>query len=305
MLGRWIPLLSLLMAMLLWASSFIALKIAFAEYDPMVVIFGRMLIAALCFVLFWKYINRYEYQRGDWKLLSVMVIAEPCLYFVFEANALQNTSATQAGMITSLAPLLVAVAAFYVLRERLRKEVWFGFVVAVVGVIWLSLAGDADLSAPNPLLGNFLEFCAMVCATVYTLALKQLSTRYSTWLLTALQAFCGSLFFAPFLFLPQTQLPQHFDLDAALAVLYLGTLINIGAYGLYNLGVSKVKAAQASAYINLIPVFTLLMAYIILDERLNFQQLIASGLVLLGVMISQWQPKETTPEEAYGEQVKV
>jgi drug/metabolite transporter (DMT)-like permease len=69
--------------------------------------------------------------------------------------------------------------------------------------------------------------------------------------------------------------------------------------------VSKVKAAQASAYINLIPVFTLLMAYIILDERLNFQQLIASGLVLLGVMISQWQPKETTPEEAYGEQVKV
>ncbi len=305
MLGRWVPFLSLIMAMLLWASSFIALKIAFAVYDPMVVIFARMLIAAFCFLFFWRYINYYTYKPGDWKLLGIMVIAEPCLYFVFEANALQNTSATQAGMITSLAPLLVAVAAFYVLQERLRKEVWFGFIIAVSGVVWLSLAGEPDLSAPNPLLGNFLELCAMICATVYTLALKRLSERYSTWLLTALQAFCGSVFFAPFLFLPETSLPQQFNVEGVAAVVYLGTLINIGAYGLYNLGVSKVKAAQASAYINLIPVFTLLMAFFILGERLNFEQFLASGLVLLGVMLSQWQPKDESQSTLVNEGVKV
>ena len=46
-IARHIPTFTLLGAMLLWASSFIALKIAFRDFDPMVVIFGRMLVASL------------------------------------------------------------------------------------------------------------------------------------------------------------------------------------------------------------------------------------------------------------------
>jgi drug/metabolite transporter (DMT)-like permease len=289
MLGRWVPVVSLFLAMLLWASSFIALKIAFSYYDPMVVIFGRMLIAAFCFMFFLKYLMRFEYQKGDWRLLLLMVISEPCLYFLFEAHALQNTSAAQAGMITSMAPLLVGIGALYFLREKLPKEAWLGFSVAVIGAIWLSLSGDETEQAPNPLLGNFLELCAMVCATGYTLCLKHLSQRYSTWFLTALQAFCGTIFFIPFLPFTgeETVWNLQWNWDGVWAVLYLGTLINIGAYGLYNLGVSKIKAAEASAYINLIPVFTLLMAYLILNETFNIQQICASVLVLGGVFLSQ------------------
>ncbi|WP_293264632.1 DMT family transporter [Neptunomonas sp.] len=289
MLGRWVPVVSLFLAMLLWASSFIALKIAFEFYDPMVVIFGRMFIAAICFIFFLKYLMRFQYQKGDWRLLLLMVISEPCLYFLFEAHALQNTSAAQAGMITSMAPLLVGLGALYFLKEKLQKEVWVGFLVAVVGAIWLSLSGDETEHAPNPLLGNFLELCAMVCATGYTLCLKHLSQRYSTWFLTALQAFCGTFFFLPFLPFSGEGAVWHigWELDGVLAILYLGTLINIGAYGLYNLGVSKIKAAEASAYINLIPVFTLLMAYLILHETFNIQQMCASVLVLGGVFLSQ------------------
>lgn len=291
MLGRWVPAVSLFLAMFLWASSFIALKIAFSYYDPMVVIFGRMLVAAACFIFFLKYLIRFTYQKGDWRLLLLMVICEPCLYFLFEAHALQNTSAAQAGMITSMAPLLVGIGALYFLRERLSQQAWFGFSVAVVGAVWLSLAGTQTDDAPNPLLGNFLELCAMVCATGYTLCLKHLSQRYSTWFLTALQAFCGSIFFLPFL--PFSGEGAVWGLswkwEGIWAILYLGILINIGAYGLYNLGVSKIKAAEASAYINLIPVFTLLMAYMVLNETFNFQQMCASALVLGGVFLSQWK----------------
>lgn len=296
MLGRWLPALSLFIAMLLWASSFIALKIAFAHYDPMWVIFGRMLVASLCFLLFFKQICRFSYQAGDIRWLAIMVVSEPCLYFLFEAHALQNTSAAQAGMITALAPLLVGIGAYYVLKERLSAQAWAGFSIAVVGAVWLSLGGEANDSAPNPMLGNFLEFCAMLCATGYTLALKHLSARYSTWFLTALQAFAGSIFFAPFLLLPSTATPDSIEWNGLMAILYLGTLINIGAYGLYNLGVSKIKAAKASAYINLIPVFTLLLAYLILDERFNSEQLLASGLVIGGVLLSQWQPRRAQVE---------
>ena len=88
-----IPVLSLLTAMLLWASSFIALKLAFQVYHPMVVIFARMAIAALCFLLLFRWIWRFDYRAGDYQYLLAMAVAEPCLYFLFEAAALQNTSA--------------------------------------------------------------------------------------------------------------------------------------------------------------------------------------------------------------------
>ena len=72
-----------------------------------------------------------------------------------------------------------------------------GFVLAVIGVCWLSLASEVSEGAPRPVLGNFLEFAAMVCATGYTLTLKKLSARYTPLFLTAIQAFIGALFFLP------------------------------------------------------------------------------------------------------------
>ncbi|GGO78543.1 hypothetical protein GCM10011348_10700 [Marinobacterium nitratireducens] len=288
--SRALPMLCLIVAMLLWGSSFVVLKYAFAHYHPMVVLTGRMLVASCCFVWLLKRFGPVDYRPGDWKLLAGLMLAEPCLYFLFEASALQYTSAAQAGMITALLPLLVAVGAWFWLRERLHRQAWAGFALAVAGAVWLSLAAEESAAAPNPLLGNFLEFCAMLCATVYTLCLKRLSSRYSPWLLTALQSFCGALFFLPSLALPQVSLPDAWIPQAVAAILFLGVAVNIFAYGLYNLGVSRMPASQASAYINLIPVFTLILAYLVLRETLNYEQLAASALVIGGVVLSQWQP---------------
>ena len=76
--------------MILWASSFVALKLAFRGYDPMVVIFGRMLVASCCFLpLLPRFRARNRFRRQDWKPLLFMAICEPCLYFIFEARALE------------------------------------------------------------------------------------------------------------------------------------------------------------------------------------------------------------------------
>jgi drug/metabolite transporter (DMT)-like permease len=299
-----LPALSLITAMLLWSSSFVALKFAFEHYDPMWVIFGRMLVASICFLLVWRWVARFEYRKGDLKWLALMVICEPCLYFVFEANALVYTSASQAGMITALAPVLVGVGALLALKESVATKTWAGYLIAIIGAVWLSVSAKETDMAPNPLLGNFLELCAMLCATGYTLCLKHLSQRYSTWFLTALQGLCGSVFFFPLLFLPSTETPVAWNSAGVMAIIYLGTLINIGAYGLFNLGVSKIKASQASAYINLIPVFTLVLAFFLLGERYSVAELMACVLVIGGVLISQmperkrdkWDPQSLVQE---------
>ncbi len=283
----WLPILSLVTAMILWASSFIALKIAFQGYHPMIVILGRMVVGSICFMIFLAQLRQTVIKREDLKYIIFMAVCEPCIYFIFEAKALELTSASQAGLITAMLPLMVALGATIFLKERISRQTLFGFMIAIAGACWLSLAGEKSASAPNPLLGNFLEFMAMVAATGYTLSLKHLSARYSPLFLTAVQTWVGALFFSLFLLHPDIALPRAWYPAPALAVIYLGSFVTLGAYLLYNYGVSKIPASQASAFVNLIPVFAVILGFLILGERFTPIQFVASALVLLGVFISQ------------------
>lgn len=284
----------LVLAMALWGSSFIALKFAFQEMPAMWVIFARMALGSLIFLGAWRWRGRIDYHPGDWKWLLGLAACEPCLYFIFESLALQDTSAAQAGMITALLPLLVAVGAYFLLHEKIARNTWLGFALAVLGALWLTLASEPDSHAPNPLLGNVYELLAMLCATGYTLLLKHLSARYSPFILTAMQAFIGSLFFLP-LALASSGLPSMPGPQGLLALIYLGTVVTVGAYGLYNFGVSRLPASQATGFINLIPVFTLIFAALLLGEVLSGQQALAATLVFVGVALSQWRSAPPTP----------
>lgn len=283
----YIAVVALLTAVLLWSSSFIALKIAMAVYDPTFVIFGRMMLASLCFLFFIPNFKKQIIRKGDFKWLFFMAFCEPCMYFIFESQALTLTSASQAGMICATLPLLMAVAARFILNEKLSRKTLLGFALAVCGGIWLSISSESSESAPNPALGNFLEFLAMCCAVGYMTVLKKMTAHYSTLFLTAFQAFMGAIFYLPLLALPSTDIPTVFDPLAAGSIIYLGICITIGAYGLYNFGMSKLPANQTTAYVNLIPVFTLFLGWLILDETFTSVQFIAAALVMGGVIISQ------------------
>lgn len=283
-----LAILALLGAMLLWSSSFVATKAAYAVLHPITLVAGRMIVGTVVLVVF--FFNRLRpanYQAGDWKWLVFMGLAEPCLYFMFEAYALRYTTASQAGMITAILPLLVSVAAVRVLAEKVQGKRLMGLMVAMAGVIWLTLAGSPEPTAPNPVLGNVLEFAAMVCATGYMISVRRLSSRYNALTLTAAQTFTGTLFFVPMLFLPGIPLPAHIDFTAVASVVYLGVFVTLGACGLYNFGAGRIPASSASTYVNLIPVFTVALGWIFLNETLNAYQFLACAVVFVGVFLSR------------------
>jgi drug/metabolite transporter (DMT)-like permease len=280
--------IALLTAMIIWATSFVVLKATFNIYDPMFVIWGRMSIASLLFIFVIKRLwKKCSYQTGDFLLLLLMAIFEPCLYFIFEAIAITKTAASQAGMITSTLPILVAIAAFFILKEKTTILTWLGFFVAVAGAVILSIYSEISDSTPDPILGNFLEFCAMICATGYTILLKRLSARYDPFFLTAFLCFVGTIFFLPLALIESGGFPGEFDFLAVLGIIYLGAVVTIGGYGLFSVGVSRVKASTAAAFTNLIPVFTIFFSWIFLGENMNIIQYCGCGLIFAGVYLSQ------------------
>jgi len=291
----WLGVGALVLAMMVWASSFVALKSAIGPLGPMSVIFLRMFFASLCFIYFIKQFTKLNFTKADLKYIAIMTLFEPCMYFIFEAKALQNTSAAQAGIITSMMPLITAVAAGVILKEVITRRVIFGAVLAVAGAIWLSLTASSSESAINPLLGNTLEFLAMVCGAGYAISARHLSAKFSPLFLTAIQAFVGALFFLPFAIYEYNTVEMHITQSAFLWTLYLGVVVTLGGYGMFNFALGRIEAGKASIYINLIPVFAVIMAYLFLGERLKFVQFLASGLILIGLAISQMPTSKLWP----------
>jgi len=283
----WIAIGALVIAMIVWASSFIALKSAIGPIGPMTVIFGRMFIASLCFLYFIKSFSKLHFSKEDIKYILIMVLFEPCLYFIFEAKALQYTTAGQAGMITSMMPLMTAIAAGIFLKEIISKKLIIGSLIAAAGVIWLSLSAISSDSATNPILGNTLEFMAMICGAGYAISIRHLTKKFSPLFLTAIQAFVGFIFFLPFALWEYNTMTMDFNLTAILWIVYLGVFVTLGGYGLFNFALSRVEASKAGMFINLIPVFTLILAFLILGEKLTYIEMTASIVILLGVFITQ------------------
>lgn len=282
-----IGILSLIFAMFIWGSSFIALKSAMKDLEPFTVIFLRMFIASLCFIYFIKDFIKYDFSKKDIKYIALLALFEPCLYFIFEAKALQYTTVSQAGMITSLMPILAAMAAGYFLKEIITKQLIFGSLIAMSGAIYLSLEANSSLSAPNPILGNFLEFLAMVCGAGYTIVARYLSDKYNALFITAIQVFIGAIFFFPFFLYELNTADSNFTIEALLWTLYLGVVVTLGGYGLYNFALTKIEASKAAIFVYLIPVFTVFLAFLILDEKLSITEFIACFVVLSGVFISE------------------
>ncbi len=285
--SRWYSLSALLTAMFLWGSSFVAMKYAIGNLDPMLVVCARMVIASICFLPFLRSFSRLRLSRKQVLLLAGMGLCEPCLYFLFEAAALNLTSASQASMITTMLPLLVAVAAALFLGETVTRRIIVGLFLAAVGAVWLSLAASVSEHAPHPILGNSLEFLAMVTATGYIILLKKLSADLPTLFLTAAQSVIGALFFLLILLITDIHIPETIPLPALLSVLYLGTFVSVGAYGLYNYGVSRVPANQAAAFINLIPLWAIVLGVLLLGEQFTGWQFAAGLLIFVGVMMTQ------------------
>lgn len=280
--------LALLLSSLLWGSSYIVMKWVLGYFHPLGMIALRMLIASGCFLLFVPFFRgNVVYRQGDWKWFLLMALGEPCLYFIFETYAMLYTTASQGGAVAAILPVFVAVGAVLTLGEKLSPRGWAGAVLAIIGVIWLSVGAQSSETAPDPLWGNFLETCAMVFAAVYSLCARRLARSYSPLFITAAQTWAGAVFFLPALFLPGMGLPDSAPPLAWAGIVYMGTVINLGAYGMYNFGLSRLKAGAAAIYLNLVPVFALLMGVLILGEQLTLLQIPAFVLVLAGLYISQ------------------
>jgi drug/metabolite transporter (DMT)-like permease len=282
-----LPRLAVLGAVVLWGASFSTMRIALQDLHPLSVMWLRMIIALMFILPLYRTVSLSAYRKGDWKLLLAAVIFQPCLYFWLESAALGLTTSAQAGIISASVPLLVAVAAWLILKEPMSTRITAGLLLSVAGVAVLTLGGQATESAPSPLLGNSMEFLAMVCAAANMILIRILGRRYDAWTLTVMQVVTGCLFFSPGIAHLMDVPANTFDLQLVLILVFLGAGVTLGAFSLYNWAITRMPASTASAHINLIPVVAVGCGFAFLGETMNPLQIAAACVVLFSVLMTQ------------------
>lgn len=268
----------------MWGGGMIAMKFALASFSVNQVVSARVAFAAAFYLLLLPSWRKIPYQKGDWKYLCALVVFEPCLFFMFETFSMRYTTASQGGVIAACFPVCTAILAWIFLGEKMGKVAMGAIVLAVVGVAGSSWFASGDSRAPNPLLGNMLMFGAVLSSSAYAVCARYITRRYSFLAVSAVQAIGGTVAFLPLLLFedwPVTVTP-----DAWGGLLYMGIGVGIMVYLCFNFALQRLKAGLVALFGNLIPIFTLLFARLILHEEINLPQLAFIGLTITGVIIA-------------------
>lgn len=280
--------IALVLAVLFWGSSFPAIKIVMTGFTPISYVFLRFLGAAAAFGALLMLTRRYRrLSRGTHIKLATMGLFHPTLYFIFESLGLQYTSASSASILVAAIPGIVALAARFVLNEKLNFKQWAGVVLSVIGVIILAGFDDNPAYAESSLLGNGLVLLAILSAAVYMIIARQLSASLSAVELTFYQVFYSILYLLPVFLLQAWNADwSRVNSNAVLALLFLIVGSTLIAFLAYNYAITCIHVSKAAVFLNGVPVVAVILSAFVLNEGLGVLQVIGGVIVIAGVTLT-------------------
>lgn len=280
--------LSGVVAMIFWGLSFIWSTQVFNYLNPTTTIFFRLIISTIFLGSLLLLFGMFEkIEKKDLKLFALAALFEPFLYFIFESYGLLNASPVVSSAVIATIPLFTPIAAFFFLNERLTSWNIVGFIISFFGVIFMLLNKNLELTVS--LKGVIFLFSAVIVAVAYSISLRKLTLLYKPLTITFVQNVIGMIYFIPMFFVMERITPSDIMSigNYIVPLLSLGVFASSVAYTLWAYAFSKLGAAKANIYSNLIPVFTAIFSCIIIGENISIQKILGILLVIGGLILSQ------------------
>ena len=277
-----------LLTILIWGTTFISTKILLVEFKPIEILVFRFVMG---FLALWIICPK-RLKTDGWKQEAVFAAAGLsgiCLYYLLENIALTYTLASNVGVIISVAPFFTAILAhiFIGSEEKFRVNFFAGFIIAMAGIVMISLNG-AKLQL-NPM-GDFLAILAAIVWAVYSILSKKISGfGYPVVLTTRRTFFYGILFMIPaaWIFDLRLDVTGFADPKNLLNILYLGLGASALCFVTWNFAVKKLGAVKTSIYIYMVPVITVITSVLILGEQITWMSGLGVIFTMCGLIISE------------------
>lgn len=273
------------LTILIWSNTYIFTVRLLEVMSPLEILFFRFLIAFLLLSLFNPSIS---FRRKDEWLYALLGFLGVTLYYYLENMALQFTRASNVGLIVSIIPIFTAMIAHYMHNdEKFRKELLFGFAVAMTGIAMVILNGKLAFDI-NPV-GDLLALLAAAVFALYSNLLKKTDSSTSLILVVKKIFFYGIVTMIPLLFLTDTSLnvKQLAEPSIWLSIGFLSLFASIAAFFMWHSAIKRIGATKTTSFIYWVPVVTMVSAKLFLDEEINSVMIIGAIVIVAGVYYSE------------------
>ena len=279
------------LVIIVWSSTFISTKVLLSAFTPVEILVYRFALAYLLMFIVYPRVHRPESLKTELKLFFAGITGGSA-YFLAENFALSFSYASNVSLLVSTAPIITAVLAHFFLKgEGLSRRAFVGAVIAFSGAALVILNGKFVLRL-NPL-GDLLAIASALSWAIYSVIVRNLETKYSSYYITRKIFFYTLLTISPALFLS----PVRFDftplLDASILVnlLFLAVFASCGAYVAWNRVIWSLGATKANNLIYFIPLLTLAESTTLLGEPLTPFAIVGAALIISGVYITSGKTK--------------
>ena len=274
---------------LTWGSTFVISKGLLEFLHPLQLMLLRFTLA---YVALWFIHPKWYFKwREEWRFLAMALLANT-LYCWAENTALSLTQASNVSILVSTSPLVTALILAFFCREKLSRRQLAGFGIAFAGVVLVVFNGAFALHL-NPA-GDILALLAAVLWAGYGMLLRRWSGSYNSILITRKLLFYAILTVLPMVIASGE--PIDFARVMSWAniakIAYLGLMGSALGYILWSGAVSRIGVLSANMYIYMIPLITLLVSVIFLNEKITAMGFAGIVLVISGMVFASLEKQD-------------
>jgi drug/metabolite transporter (DMT)-like permease len=288
--GRQLAYALLFITPALWSVNYLVARWAPGVIAPHALALGRWILAAAVLGAFCA--SELRAKRGairaEWKQLLVLGALGMWICGAFVYIGGRSTSAVNIGLLYAASPVLIALASALWLRERLGPRQVLGVALALAGVLHILLRGDwpALLRLQiNP--GDAWVAVAVLCWTIYSLLLRAWPSAFGPLARLTLTAVAGIVVLVPFtLWEAMAWLPTELSWRSFALIVAAALLPGAGAYGAYSIMQRELGAARVGVVMYLGPLYSAVLAWLVLGEQIEGFHLVGAALILPGIYLS-------------------
>ena len=279
----------MVIATLFFSGAFIAGKFSVAEFPVCSLTFFRFLIAAvvLFFILRIKGVD-LSLEKRDIPRIVLLSLLGMVGYHVFFFTALKHTSSVNTSLIAAMNPIMTTIMASIFLKEKFPKKAIGGILISFTGVALIVTNGSLEVIRSMSFnIGDIYMLMAILSFSIYFIVLKGIVGRIDPMKLTFYVFFFCAVMLVPMVIHenPMEYLPNTTSKGWG-SLIYMSIFASVIAYLIQQISVKRIGPAKTSLYVNLVPLFSMIMAYFILGEEITLPKIFAGAMIISGVLIT-------------------
>ena len=278
------------MSVFFWSALYVSVKILLDFLTPF-----ELLVLQFIFGYIMLLTIKPKILKVSLKEEIIFAIAGLCgisIYNLFLNLSMEQTYASNVSIIIATAPLFTGIFAFILKIEKPYRNFFIGFALCIVGIGLLSF-GDSDSIRIKPL-GDFFALVASMGWGAYSVVIVSIMNNgYDIIIATRKMIFYGILFLIPGFFIFDFSPKWNVFLQPMVALNFIFVVFFASGFCfvLWNKATLLIGAVKINIYVYLTPIITIIVAILVLDEKLGFYGIMGVVLTLLGVIVGEYKNK--------------